>query len=251
MKKLAVSLLALISATSVQAATLVYTNNFDAGGYFLAAGVNDSFGGLTNGAAEAAVVDGPINATGWEGNYWANRTGGVPTGAASDVSVLELTNLPVHTSVRLEFLLGFLESWDSINGDPSPDLLEITINGVALPFALTTNTGSGTLEVYGPGNELFDSAALNGLAPIDTLAGYDFVIPHTSSTLSIGFGASGAGWEGGNDEAFGLDAFRITLDDVAPEVPEPSTWAMMLLGFGLLGGIMRMGKRRKVIASLA
>jgi hypothetical protein len=248
MKKLTVSLLALISATSAQAATLVYTNDFDAG-YFLAAGVNDSFGGLTQGAPEAAVVDGGINATGWAGNYWANRSGGSPIGTASNISVLELTNLPVHTTVRLEFLLGFLEVWDSLDGNPSPDLLDITINGVPLLTGLTTNTGSGSIENYGPGTELFDSANINTNTTLDTLAGYDFVIPHTSSTLSIGFGASGAGWQGGADEGFGLDAFRITLDDDVAAIPEPSTWAMMLLGFGFVGAVMRTAERRQKAAT--
>jgi hypothetical protein len=250
MKTFFVSLMALISSTSANAATLVYTNNFDAGGYFLAPGVNDSFGGLTNGATEAAVINGPINATGWAGNYWANRSGGTPTGTPSDVSVLELTNLPAHTSVRLQFLLGFLESWDSTNGSPSPDLLDITINGAPLLTGLTTDNSSGTVENYGPGTALFHDAAINAFAPLDTLAGYNFVIPHTSPVLSIGFGAGGAGWQGGSDEGFGLDAFRITLDDVAG-VPEPSTWALMLLGFGAIGFTMRRGQHLTARHTLA
>jgi hypothetical protein len=34
-------------------------------------------------------------------------------------------------------------------------------------------------------------------------------------------------------------------------VPEPSTWAMMLLGFGFVGGAMRFPRRRKLIVSFA
>jgi hypothetical protein len=38
----------------------------------------------------------------------------------------------------------------------------------------------------------------------------------------------------------------------APMVPEPSTWAMMLVGFGVIGGAMRSAKRRqKVTVSYA
>ena len=38
----------------------------------------------------------------------------------------------------------------------------------------------------------------------------------------------------------------------APNVPEPSTWAMMLVGFGLIGGAMRSPRRRqKVTVSYA
>jgi len=35
-----------------------------------------------------------------------------------------------------------------------------------------------------------------------------------------------------------------------PSVPEPSTWAMMLLGVGFVGGAMRAAKRMKLTASL-
>src|SRR4051812_41020632 len=106
MKRLGVACIALLAATSASA-QVVYQNNFD-GGYFLAGGVSDSFSGLTQGSLETAVVNGPINATGWSGNYFANRTGGTPTGTPGNESVLELTNLPTHTSVTLDFLLGFL-----------------------------------------------------------------------------------------------------------------------------------------------
>lgn len=243
MKKLTVGLLALLSTTSAHAATLVYTNNFDAGGYFLAAGVSDSFGGLTQGAPETAVVNAAVNATGWAGNYWANRTGGSPLGTPSNVSVLELTNLPVHTTVSLDFLLGFLNTWDSVNGGPAPDLLDVTVNGVPLLSGLTTDVASGSVENYGPGTELFDTTVL-GSNGSGALAAFNLIFPHTSSTLSIGFGAGGAGWQGGQDEAFGLDAFRITLDATDSGVPEPSTWALMLMGFGAIGGAMRFRRRQ-------
>jgi hypothetical protein len=252
MKRVALACIALFCASSANAQE-VYRNNFDAGGYFLAPGVTDSFGGLTQGALESAIVSAPVNATGWSGNYWANRTGG--GGVAGNVSVLELTGLAAHTSVQLQFLLGFLESWDSTNGTVIPDLLDITINGTPLMTGLTTTNASGTIENYGLGTKLISGTEINQTAFFtDTLAGYNFVVPHTSSTLSIGFGAYGAGWQGGGDEAFGLDAFRILLvdDRGGGAVPEPATWAMLLLGFGLVGGAMRSARRgRRLSVSYA
>lgn len=43
--------------------------------------------------------------------------------------------------------------------------------------------------------------------------------------------------------------YRVTISD-SPigAVPEPATWAMMLLGFGFVGGAMRVAKRRQNIA---
>lgn len=46
----------------------------------------------------------------------------------------------------------------------------------------------------------------------------------------------------------GFDAFEI--DSLAAAVPEPGTWAMMILGFALAGGALR-SRRRKVSVSFA
>jgi PEP-CTERM motif len=50
-------------------------------------------------------------------------------------------------------------------------------------------------------------------------------------------------------EAFGLDSIRVTLNEVTPGVPEPATWAMMLIGFGAVGYSMR--RQRKGAAQIA
>ncbi|MCB2060912.1 MAG: PEPxxWA-CTERM sorting domain-containing protein [Novosphingobium sp.] len=42
---------------------------------------------------------------------------------------------------------------------------------------------------------------------------------------------------------FTSDSGAAYTDYTAPSVPEPATWAMMLLGFGLIGSIMRLGNR--------
>lgn len=47
------------------------------------------------------------------------------------------------------------------------------------------------------------------------------------------------------NDIIGVDDLRFATAAVAPGVPEPSTWAMMLLGFGLVGGVMRSAKRRQ------
>ncbi|MBW8297268.1 MAG: PEPxxWA-CTERM sorting domain-containing protein [Sphingopyxis sp.] len=35
------------------------------------------------------------------------------------------------------------------------------------------------------------------------------------------------------------------FSDGVSAVPEPTTWAMMLMGFGLIGGVLRSEKRRR------
>lgn len=73
------------------------------------------------------------------------------------------------------------------------------------------------------------------------------------------FDSNGANWAGAasNGEVFtsvtwttngsGYDAMKqIRLGGFAPAVPEPSTWAMMLIGFGAIGAFMRRGKAADV-----
>jgi hypothetical protein len=60
-----------------------------------------------------------------------------------------------------------------------------------------------------------------------------------TNTAYVGFtGSSGAGWE--NED---IVNWLFTNRSQLPPVPEPATWAMMLGGFGLVGGTMR--ARRK------
>ncbi|NTZ43843.1 PEP-CTERM sorting domain-containing protein [Altererythrobacter sp. SALINAS58] len=47
-------------------------------------------------------------------------------------------------------------------------------------------------------------------------------------------------------------ALPVASGEITAAVPEPTTWAMMLLGFGFIGGAMRSAKRRqKVTVSYA
>ena len=67
-----------------------------------------------------------------------------------------------------------------------------------------------------------------------------------SGTLRVDFSNTGTGSVG--PFAIG-DTFKIGL--LAGAVPEPATWALMLLGFGFIGGAMRSKKRQKVTVSYA
>lgn len=47
---------------------------------------------------------------------------------------------------------------------------------------------------------------------------------------------------------FGLDDLQIGSAPAVTAVPEPTTWALMLAGFGALGGILRRGRARLAVA---
>jgi len=243
----ACGLAAALTVSSSANAVLLYQNNFD-GNEAWHAGVA---GGFALFPTEAATA-GAWNAQGWAGNYGAYRS----TGNPSPFGGLYLTNLATHTTVTASFLLGFLESWDSYDGGCcSPDHLEIWIDGVQVA-ELTSNNALGTVEDYDGGTELYDGQQLNNFhhASFDTLvdmstAGF-LTFAHTSSTLNLEFRVTGVGWQGAGDEGLGLDNVVLTYDGVRqqgpPGIPEPSTWALMIGGFGLAGAMLR--RRREAVA---
>lgn len=94
------------------------------------------------------------------------------------------------------------------------DLTSVIVNGVALTI---TRTAGGLLEGAGTSNVNIFSGQLNNI---------------TITGVSRGFGSYGG---------------NLTFIPAAA-VPEPGTWAMMLVGFGAIGFSMR--RRRRVTASL-
>jgi hypothetical protein len=51
--------------------------------------------------------------------------------------------------------------------------------------------------------------------------------------------------QGGENVSFGID--NVTFDSVTSAAPEPASWALMLGGFGLVGGAMR-GRRKAAVS---
>ncbi|MEO5493569.1 MAG: PEPxxWA-CTERM sorting domain-containing protein, partial [Sphingomonas sp.] len=143
--------------------------------------------------------------------------------------------------------LGMLDSWDSTNGSPAPDLLQVLIDGNVVANLTAANASGSITDPQGGTVIGLNVQADSHMFYSDTLVDFTgsswATFAHTGSTLTIGFRAAGAGWQGGDDEAWGLDNFRVTAINATGGVPEPATWAMMLVGFGAIGGALR--SRRK------
>ena len=136
-------------------------------------------------------------------------------------TTLRLTGLPAHTSIDLHFLLAIVDSWDGTCC--GSDQFTITVDGASLFTEVFNNLADGGVQSYVPplGVELVRKMEL-GFRDIDANdqeSGYDMSqdplfsnIPHTASTLTIEWYASGPGWQGGTDESWAIDNLEVILN---------------------------------------
>lgn len=225
--------LALAAGGSASAATLTAASlDFDSS-FYTAAGITGSFGAYNPGTANGTY-------NGSNGKTWG---GGIATRQDTSPVYLTLNNLPTHSSVTVDFLLGFLNSWDSTNGSPSPDYLDIYIDSV-LVKQLTTAVASGSNADYGGGTLLVDNGQIDSsmfysddLIDMGTAGFLSFA--HSASTLTIAWQASGAGYQNYPDEFWGIDAITVTLTVPGGELPEPGTLGLLGLGMAGLAALRR------------
>ena len=226
--------LAALAAPAAAAESNIWSTTFD-GGFFESTGpfpfsaVGTTFGG--------ASIQSAAGFSGFGTSMYRNDTGGS--------TLFNATGLGTHTALRLKFDLAFIDSWDSTNGAPAPDILFVTFDGGSYQF--TVNSASGSVFDVGPGTVISTGSNLGYSSWNDTIARYEFVIPHAASTFNLSINFGGAGFQGGLDESWGIDNFALSaITDDGPVVPEPATWAMMIAGFGLVGAAMR---RRNAITA--
>jgi PEP-CTERM motif len=164
----------------------------------------------------------------------------------------------------------------SINSGVGTGLSTIALTaGQAFTITSSTNDlwSSGALPRFSDANGLianrFATAADDSGQPIGTLIGQDFGLPvfngHSSAFGSLvgriggvyqtlGANFSGPAWNTGTLELFYWDSFsddnagNITFDISTAAVPEPASWALMIMGFGLVGSGMR---RRRISLTYA
>jgi hypothetical protein len=165
---------------------------------------------------------------------------------------LNLSGLGAHSSVRVQFDLYLIRSWDGSSGgttfdygndsfrlavDNGPVLLDETF-GNGNPAGQTFGAPSGTLvpyhtgalETYSLGYEYYD-AIQNSSQVMDSVYRFSFEFAHSSSLLAFDFGAYGL--QSLDDESWGLDNVRVSL------VPEPATAWMFALGALAVGWRLR------------
>jgi hypothetical protein len=236
--KNAAAALLLAASLPAGAATLTAASlDFDSA-FYTSDGIFGSFGWFQTGSALGTY-------NGSNGKTWS---GNIATRQDTDPVYLTLSNLPTHTAVSVDFLLGFLNSWDSTNGSPSPDFLNISIDGVLIK-SLTTTTASGSITDYGGGTLLVDNGQIDSNQfysddLVDMATASFLTFAHTASTLQIMWQASGSGYQNFPDEFWGIDSIVVKLTTPGGELPEPGSFALAGLG---LAGLATLRRRKQAM----
>lgn len=198
------------TATIAQANVLV-SQDFEDG---------DSTGWLYDNAGGVTVSDPGANSGGF--TKFLGRFGGLKNVETN----VALTG--TQTSVNVNFDFYRIDSWDY----------------ESLNVRIIDNDGNDLFNTSDQYNHFDNGANYIYSGWSDNLHNYDITL--ATNTTSIKVVISAFLDSGIDDESFGIDNFRVSDDLVAPPqggVPEPASWAMMLAGFGAIGGALR--TRRK------
>jgi hypothetical protein len=241
MKKAIVWLFVMLLACLVPASAMAdnitaYFNDFDAAPT-AAPGISASLSGFTTTEGVQGYSGLGPSGNQFGGNFLRNDS----TGNPAQYTSLTITGLPTHTSITIRFLLAIIDSWDGSYESNGPYYFNVKVNGTLIfSETFSTRPPSSFVQSYNPpsGGLLTPSPFSNlGWNNIYNDAGYNMAIEpafqnisHTMDTLVIEFYASGAGWQGGFDESWGIDNLKIEV--VTNPVPLPG--AALLLGSGLL-----------------
>ncbi len=225
----------LLGGPALAAEENIWSTTFETGeiesvGPFPSGGLIVSYGG--------ASLQSAAGFPGMDTQMLRNDTGGTTS--------LNVVGLAAHSQLRLKFDLAFIDSWDSLDGACcAPDILFVDFGGQS--YQWTVNHALGTVFDVGPGTVVSTAKNLGyNSAWTDTVVSYEFLFPHVASSFSLSIRFGGAGFQGGLDESWGIDNFALSaIFDPGGVIPEPATWAMLITGFGLMGG---MARRRRLAA---
>jgi PEP-CTERM motif-containing protein len=149
---------------------------------------------------------------------------------------------------------GALGLQDGVSAPPPGDVTNyetVTSGGYA---TLTSDAPMSSFSFYLGSPDAFNSIEFIGSSFDVTLTGADLFSPSTAfggdqsvgRRISYDFGGAGV-----NQIIFGSTGNSFEFDSIAAgvagAVPEPATWAMMLMGFLALGAALRSQGRRQVL----
>lgn len=185
---------------------------------------------LASPAHAGVVYGGPSPAMATDQSFSLNFNSGAPTTALSFVldGYLSLDGQNFYEddfSLKLNNKLIFLGTFNLGGGSNSGSQANVYSNSFGA--ALSNPTNNGTAISFADGKEVFNFN--------------DLPVNIGSNSLTFAYASLGdadhAGFQGLGDEGWGIEQVAISA-----AVPEPATWAMMILGFV---GVGFMGYRRQ------
>ena len=218
--KLAAAALIALTASSANAATTIGFEELQSRSTFGSSGWNNwnSYQGFVWGHGQTGGVGSRIFNSGSSG--WAS-------GTLSDPAVSPAPGGTTGTAYAWTFN-GPQSLW--IDFGAATDVSSVDL--ATLSSAYSSN--SQTVQLFG-----YNSS--------DTLIGSVAPVALTNSFQTVNANLLGARFlelrSNSQNSWFSVD--QLVLNGAVPAVPEPATWAMMLLGFGFVGGALRSAKRRQ------
>lgn len=185
----------------------------------------------TASTAQAAVLT--FDGVGYYG-YGQGPSGGLSTDAAG------ITYLESGFQLRFEAGPGAHIG----DGNYTPDSFDWHDGG--------DNVGGSYVSLTRQGGGTFDFAGFSYVAPFTSLA---VTVDGGPTFFVFGSGSTGASFNGISELRFsGPGSYsidNISATAVGGAVPEPSAWALLILGFGATGAAMRAARRKGTAVSYA
>ena len=199
---------------------------------------------LVSGAAHAIQIPGVYN-TGLGPNGTALPAGDGQTDANYRVTATDRAGIVVGSNARTYYNPAYLQD------GPLSRIVNATGDGTGTAGTSTTFTTTFSLAGFDStnatisGQVLFDNSGtifLNGNQIGGTFTGFTSLIPFGTNSNFFVSGLNSLSFvllNAGGPEAFQVAGLTVTAERLAGAVPEPTTWALLIVGFGMTGLAMR------------
>lgn len=132
---------------------------------------------------------------------------------------------------------------------PNPNLANSSVDGAFATIASGNLPGGSDLELCAKNGQNNNCAGSQGGPGVGASGSGNLTIAFDALTNQIVLGGLAVRYQGIESAALGIND-GSAIGTPTPPVPEPATWAMMLIGFGAVGYSLRR-RRRTGIAQLA